>query len=103
MVDANISVDGAPWCPDCKRSKQFLEEQRVPYNWVYIDPDEEGRRYVQQSNDGRQVGIKPESQTGVLRSQRDRRGFIETSATLETNIIEGSSLSATCKPAARSR
>ncbi len=55
MIDANITVYGAPWCPDCKRSKQFLGEQRVPYNWVDIDQDEEGRRYVQQANNGRQI------------------------------------------------
>ena len=55
MLEANITVYGAPWCPDCKRSKQFLGEQRVPYNWVDIDQDEEGRRYVQQANNGRQI------------------------------------------------
>ncbi len=55
MPDANITVYGAPWCPDCKRSKQFLGEQRVPYNWVDIDQDEEGRSYVQQANNGRQI------------------------------------------------
>ena len=55
MPDAKITVYGAPWCPDCKRSKQFLGEQRVPYNWVDIDQDEDGRRYVQQANNGRQI------------------------------------------------
>ena len=55
MPDANITVYGAPWCPDCKRSKQFLGEQRVPFNWVDIDQDEEGRRYVQQANNGKQI------------------------------------------------
>ncbi len=37
MPDANVTVYGAPWCPDCKRSKQFLGEQGVPYDWVDID------------------------------------------------------------------
>ena len=55
MPEAKITVYGAPWCPDCKRSKQFLGEQRVPYNWVDIDQDEEGRSYVQQVNNGRQI------------------------------------------------
>ncbi len=55
MPDAKITVYGAPWCPDCKKSKQFLGEQRVPYNWVDIDFDEEGRRYVQQANNGKQI------------------------------------------------
>ena len=55
MPDANITVYGAPWCPDCKRSKQFLGEQRVTYKWVDIDEDEEGRRRVQEVNNGRQI------------------------------------------------
>jgi len=55
MQEANITVYGAPWCPDCRRSKQFLGEQRIPYNWVDIDEDEEGRKRVQAVNDGKQI------------------------------------------------
>ena len=33
MMEAKITVYGAPWCLDCARSKQFLGEQRVLYNW----------------------------------------------------------------------
>ena len=55
MTSANITVYGAPWCPDCKQSKQFLGELRVPYTWVDIDQDEEGRQYVQQANNGKQI------------------------------------------------
>lgn len=55
MPEANITVYGAPWCPDCKRAKQFLGEQRIPYNWVDIDEDEDGRRRVQEVNDGKQI------------------------------------------------
>jgi len=55
VSDANIKVYGAPWCPDCRRAKQFLSEQRVPYHWIDIDQDEESRKYVQQANDGKQI------------------------------------------------
>ena len=55
MPDANITLYGAPWCPDCKRSKQFLGEQRVAYQWVDIDEDEDGRRRVQEVNNGKQI------------------------------------------------
>ena len=55
MPDAKITVYGAPWCPDCKRAKQFLGEQRVAYNSVDIDQDEDGRRYVQEANEGKQI------------------------------------------------
>ncbi len=36
---ADITVYGAPWCPDCRRAKKFLGEQRVPFTWVDIDGD----------------------------------------------------------------
>jgi thioredoxin reductase (NADPH) len=47
-----ITVYGAPWCPDCKRSKQFLAEHRVAFNWVDIDQDQTGLRYVEQVQNG---------------------------------------------------
>lgn len=55
MEQPNITVYGAPWCPDCKQSKQFLAEQRIRFNWVDIDQDEDGRRRVQELNDGKQI------------------------------------------------
>ena len=55
MEQSKITVYGAPWCPDCRQSKQFLGEQRVRYNWVDIDEDEEGRKRVQELNDGKQI------------------------------------------------
>jgi thioredoxin reductase (NADPH) len=42
-----ITVYGAPWCPDCRRSKAFLQEQRIPFTWVDIDTDAEGLRFVE--------------------------------------------------------
>ena len=55
MADDKLIVYGAPWCPDCRRAKQFLGEQRIPYSWVDIDGDEEARSYVQGVNDGKQI------------------------------------------------
>ena len=46
---------GARWCPDCKRAKQFLGEQRVTFRWVDINEDEAGRDYVREINDGKQI------------------------------------------------
>jgi thioredoxin reductase (NADPH) len=47
-----ITVYGAPWCPDCRRSKSFLMEQRVPFAWIDIDTDAEGLRFVEDLQDG---------------------------------------------------
>ena len=55
MTDSNIKVYGAPWCPDCRRAKQFLGEQRVPYDWINVDEDRDGLAYVQKVNDGKQT------------------------------------------------
>lgn len=47
-----ITVYGAPWCPDCRRSKAFLVEQRVPFTWIDVDTDAEGLRFVQELQSG---------------------------------------------------
>ncbi len=50
-----IKVYGAPWCPDCRRSKQFLGEMRIPYEWIDIDQDEAAADFVRGKNDGKQI------------------------------------------------
>jgi thioredoxin reductase (NADPH) len=47
-----IVVYGTNWCPDCKRSKQFLGDQRIQYAWVDIEHDTEAMLYVEQVNKG---------------------------------------------------
>src|SRR5436190_936771 len=47
-----IKVYGAAWCPDCKRAKKLLGEQRVAYDWTDIDQDQEGMRFVEQLQNG---------------------------------------------------
>lgn len=59
MTDSNspdmldITVYGAYWCPDCHRAKQFLGEHQIPYDWVDIEEDSEGERFVLEANDGK--------------------------------------------------
>ena len=50
-----IIVYGAPWCPDCRRSKQFLGEMRVPYEWIDIGQDEAAAKVVREKNNGKQM------------------------------------------------
>ncbi|HVO41354.1 MAG TPA: FAD-dependent oxidoreductase, partial [Aggregatilineales bacterium] len=54
-TQATITVYGASWCPDCRRSKKFLSEQLIRYNWVDIDADSEGRAFVEAKNNGRRI------------------------------------------------
>jgi thioredoxin reductase (NADPH) len=51
----NIIVYGAHWCPDCRRSKQFLGEHQIPYNWVDIEEDKKAEKYVLNKNDGKRI------------------------------------------------
>ena len=52
---AEITIYGAPWCPDCRRSKQFLGEQRIDFDWIDIDQDPVAADFVRAKNDGKQI------------------------------------------------
>ena len=55
MSHTNITVYGAYWCPDCRRSKKFLGEQMVHFKWVDIEQDDAGRAFVEQINRGKRI------------------------------------------------
>lgn len=55
MSGPNITVYGAYWCPDCRRSKQFLGEHQIPYNWVDIEQDPEAEQLVIAKNNGKRI------------------------------------------------
>ncbi len=55
MTDAIITLYGAHWCPDCRRSKQFLGEHQIPYVWVDIEEDREAEAFVIEKNDGKRI------------------------------------------------
>nr|HET6903115.1 FAD-dependent oxidoreductase [Ktedonobacteraceae bacterium] len=48
----NIKLYGTNWCSDCKRSKKFLGEQRVHYEFINIEEDQEGQAFVQKVQNG---------------------------------------------------
>ena len=50
-----LIVYGTSWCGDCKRAKQFLGEQRVPYSFVDIDTDADGLAFVNEVNAGKSI------------------------------------------------
>lgn len=57
MTDSRLTPDiitlyGTGWCPDCKRSKQFFGEQRVPYAYVDVDADPDAMAFVEKVNNG---------------------------------------------------
>src|SRR5512134_1656340 len=55
MIAPKVTVYGAYWCPDCRRSKKFLGEQFIPYRWVDIEQDLAGEAYVVERNNGKRI------------------------------------------------
>jgi thioredoxin reductase (NADPH) len=47
-----ITVIGATWCPDCRRAKDFLSEQRVAFDWIDLEQHPEATELVEQINAG---------------------------------------------------
>jgi thioredoxin reductase (NADPH) len=52
MSQTNITLYGTNWCSDCKRSKKFLGEQRVRYDYINIEEDMDGQAIVQKLQNG---------------------------------------------------
>jgi thioredoxin reductase (NADPH) len=52
MTHTNIKLYGTNWCSDCKRSKKFLGEQRVHYDFINIEEDQEGQAIVRELQKG---------------------------------------------------
>ena len=52
MAESQIKLYGTDWCSDCKRSKKFLGEQRIRYEYINLEEDQTGQAYVQQLQNG---------------------------------------------------
>jgi hypothetical protein len=55
MSKPEITIYGAYWCPADCRSKQFLGEHQIAYNWVDIEEDKEVERFVIRRNRGERI------------------------------------------------
>ncbi len=53
-IQKQIKFYGATWCPDCRRAKQFLDEQQVTYEYINIDEVEGAAEEVVRINEGYQ-------------------------------------------------
>jgi thioredoxin reductase (NADPH) len=52
MFDNTIKLYGTEWCSDCKRSKKFLGEQRVHYEFINIEKDTKEQAYIRDLQQG---------------------------------------------------
>ena len=49
---AKITMYGAEWCGDCRRSKKFLDSNNVEYNYIDVEADEAASEKVIEINGG---------------------------------------------------
>lgn len=47
-----ITLYGTTWCGDSRRTRRFLDEHHIPYNWVDIDQDAQTAQTVKGLNHG---------------------------------------------------
>jgi glutaredoxin-like protein len=52
MAKADITMYGADWCGDCRRSKRLLEELDVQVNHIDVEKDESAAAKVIEINEG---------------------------------------------------
>ncbi len=52
---AEVEVYGASWCPDCRRAKRFLSDQRIAFGWHDVDQETEALAIVQRRNGGNNI------------------------------------------------
>jgi glutaredoxin-like protein len=55
MTTPTITVYGADWCGDCRRAKQFLDQQHIAYHWVNTDENNEAEEFVKAKNNGKRI------------------------------------------------
>ena len=49
---SQITMDGAEWCGDCRRSKKFLDSNNVAYTYIDVEADESASEKVIEINGG---------------------------------------------------
>ncbi len=54
-AEPEIKLYGAEWCPDCHRSRNYLDGRSVAYEYINVDGDDEAQAYVKQVNDNRLI------------------------------------------------
>ncbi len=50
--EGKIIMYGTTWCFDTRRAQNIFNKNNIPYVWVDIDKDAEGRKYVESVNRG---------------------------------------------------
>jgi mycoredoxin len=52
MTLPTLIVYGANWCGDCRRTRRFLNQFQIPYEFINVDQDKEAEQFVIKTNRG---------------------------------------------------
>jgi glutaredoxin-like protein len=55
MTENKIKFYGVVWCGDCTRSKRYLKQHEIAYDYIDVDEDAEGLEFVKSVNSGRRI------------------------------------------------
>jgi len=50
-----ITFYGADWCPDCRRAKKYLQENKIAFDFIDVDLDKQATRLVETINKGKRI------------------------------------------------
>jgi len=53
-MTAKVTMYGAEWCGDCRRSKKFMEGNGVEFNYINVEEDLSAAQKVKEINNGMQ-------------------------------------------------
>lgn len=88
MNKGKIIFYGATWCPDCRRSKDFLDSLGVEYEYINLEKDPEAAKRVEKINKGYQsipTIVFPDSHVLVEPSNEELKAEIDE--LVEKNLI----------------
>ena len=51
-MSEQITMYGAEWCGDCRRSKRFLDSNNISYNYIDVEADQSASDKVIEINGG---------------------------------------------------
>ena len=52
MTNNKIIVYGTGWCGDCRRSRRYLDQNNIAYDFINIDNNKDGEQFVLNNNRG---------------------------------------------------
>ena len=76
-MSSEVRILGANWCPDCKRAKQFLADQRVPYRFIDIEEDPSAKAEVEAKSGGKLIIPLVEFPDGTILIEPDNAEIAE--------------------------